>query len=45
MENDDLSESKLAAALSAVTAKQEIAEVLYRYARGCDRCDEAALRA
>jgi hypothetical protein len=30
--------------LAALADKQEIAEVLYRYARGCDRADEAALR-
>ena len=45
MENGDLSKSKLAAAFPAIMAKQEITEVLYLYARGCDRCDEAALRA
>ena len=31
--------------LSALAAKQEITEVLFRYCRGCDRADEAALRA
>ena len=31
--------------LSALAAKQEITEVLLRYCRGCDRADEAALRA
>ncbi|MBI1182225.1 MAG: nuclear transport factor 2 family protein [Alphaproteobacteria bacterium] len=30
--------------LTVLADKQEIAEVLYRYARGCDRADEAALR-
>lgn len=30
--------------LSALAAKQEITEVLFRYCRGCDRADEAALR-
>ena len=30
--------------LAALADKQEIAEVLYRYARGCDRADEEALR-
>ena len=32
-------------ALAALVAKQEITEVLFRYCRGCDRADEAALRA
>jgi 3-phenylpropionate/cinnamic acid dioxygenase small subunit len=32
------------ARLAALADKQEIAEVLYRYARGCDRADEQALR-
>lgn len=32
------------ARLLALADKQDIAEVLYRYARGCDRADEAALR-
>ena len=31
--------------IEALLAKQEISEVLYRYARGCDRVDEGALRA
>jgi hypothetical protein len=31
--------------LSALAAKQEITEVLFRYCRGCDRADETALRA
>jgi hypothetical protein len=33
-----------AAAVAALLAKQEITEVLHRYARGIDRCDEALLR-
>jgi hypothetical protein len=32
-------------ALQGLLARQEITEVLYRYARGCDRADEEALRA
>ena len=32
-------------ALQALLDKQAIAEVLYRYARACDRADEAMLRA
>lgn len=32
-------------ALAALIARQEITEVLFRYCRGCDRADEAALRA
>lgn len=31
--------------LNTWIAKQEITEILHRYARGCDRLDEAALRA
>jgi 3-phenylpropionate/cinnamic acid dioxygenase small subunit len=31
--------------LAVLADKQEITEVLYRYARGCDRADEEALRA
>jgi hypothetical protein len=31
-------------AVMLMADKQQITEVLYRYARGCDRCDEAALR-
>lgn len=31
-------------ALADLLAKQEIAEVLYRYCQGCDRSDEAMLR-
>jgi len=31
-------------ALATLAAKADITEVLYRYARGCDRADEAALR-